>query len=165
MNYGYGMGDALATGVGILLVFFVVIYLIALVLGIFTIVCNWKIYKKAGKKGWAVLIPIYNVIVLLEIVNLPIWYILLFAIPLVNIYVTFKINIELAKKFGQSAIFGIGLIFLQPIFLAIIAFNKNIVYEGNIMKNLQSTFNSTCKRCGAPINIDDKFCMNCGNQL
>jgi len=44
---------------------------IILLVAVFSIVCKWIVYVKAGKPGWAVLIPIYNFIVLLEIVGKP----------------------------------------------------------------------------------------------
>lgn len=196
MDYGYGYGvdagSAVATGVGAVLGFIAIVYILALATGIFTIICNWKVYKKAGKQGWETIVPIYNIIVLLEIVNLPMWYILLFLVPFANIYATFKIYIELAKKFGQSVGFGIGLVFLNPIFMAILAFNKNYVYQGAVSMNngqmqqpmynngpvqpQQQMYNepqvsqqpiqsSNCSSCGAPINPGDKFCMSCGKQL
>ena len=57
---------------------------------ILIIVSLWKIFKKAGKPGWASIVPIYNMIVLLEITELPLWYIVLFFIPFANIYALFK---------------------------------------------------------------------------
>lgn len=129
-DYGYDMGSAVSTGVGVVFGIVAFIWIIAMAVGIFGIICNWKIYKKAGKQGWEAIVPIYNIIVLLEITNLPMWYIALFFVPIGNIIVLFLIYIELAKKFGQSAAFGVGLVFLNPIFMAILAFNKNYVYQG-----------------------------------
>ena len=182
-DYGYDVGSAVATGVGAVFGFVVIIWIIAMAVGIFGIICNWKIFKKAGKQGWEAIVPIYNIVVLLEITNLPMWYIALFFVPIGNIIVLFLIYIELAKKFGQSAAFGVGLVFLSPIFLGILAFNKNYVYQGvgaasygqpyngqptmvnpqPVMPNQQ--VQSNCSRCGAPVNAGDKFCMNCGNQI
>ncbi|MBX7127233.1 MAG: signal peptidase I, partial [Cyclobacteriaceae bacterium] len=45
----------------------------------------WKIFEKAGKPGWASLIPIYNIIVLVQIAGKPVWWVLLMFIPLVGI--------------------------------------------------------------------------------
>ncbi|HNR38904.1 MAG TPA: DUF5684 domain-containing protein, partial [Acidobacteriota bacterium] len=45
----------------------------------------WKIFVKAGKPGWAAIVPIYNIIVLLEVVGRPLWWIVLLIIPCVNI--------------------------------------------------------------------------------
>ena len=110
-------------------------WVISMAISVFTIVCSWKIFKKAGKKGWESIVPIYNVIVELEIVRLPMWYIALIFVPIANIYAMFKINIELAKKFGKSTGFGIGLTLLSPIFRAILAFSDDAVYENNSTQN------------------------------
>ena len=179
------MGSAVATGVGAVFGLVVFIWIIAMAVGIFGIICNWKIFKKAGKQGWESIIPIYNFVVLLEITNLPMWYIILLFLPGANIVASILIYIELAKKFGQSSAFGIGLVFLNPIFMAILAFNKNYVYQGVVAVNnvqmqqpgynngpvQQTVYNtesvqaSHCSNCGAPVNLGDRFCMHCGNQL
>ena len=46
-----------------------VFWLIGTALSILMIVSIWKIFKKAGKKGWEAIVPIYNTIVLLEITS------------------------------------------------------------------------------------------------
>jgi hypothetical protein len=99
-------------------------WLLALVFGIFYAICAWKIYEKAGKPGWAAIIPIYNMIVLLEIVGKPLWWFLLFFIPGVNIVVSVLVYIELAKSFGKEAAFAIGLLLLSFIFYPILAFGS-----------------------------------------
>lgn len=133
MNYGYDysydVSSTVATGFGAALGILAFIWIICLAVCIFTIVCNWKVFKKAGKNGWEAIIPIYNIVVLLKITKLPLWYLLLFFIPFVNFVALILIYIELAKKFGQSTLFGIGLAFFTPIFMAILAFNKNYVYQ------------------------------------
>jgi hypothetical protein len=85
------------------------------------LVAAWIVYKKAGKPGWACLIPIYNVIVLLDIVRKPLWWIILLLIPLVNIVIAVILCLELAKVFGKGTGFGIGLFFLGFIFVPILA--------------------------------------------
>src|SRR3982750_1840174 len=52
-----------------------------LVLAIFAAVGLWKGYVKAGQPGWAILIPIYNLIVLLKIARKPEWWFFLMLIP------------------------------------------------------------------------------------
>ena len=98
-------------------------YLVFIVILIaFMIVCRWKIYSKAGKPGWACIIPIYNIIVLLDIVKKPVWWIVLLLIPFVNLVIFIIITINLAKVFGKSTGFGLGLLFLGLIFNPILAF-------------------------------------------
>src|SRR5690606_16586713 len=68
------------------------------------IAAMWKIFTKAGKPGWAAIVPFYNIIVLLEIVGRPLWWFVMLLIPLVNIVFAFLLTIDLAKSFGK----GIG---------------------------------------------------------
>ena len=89
------------------------------------IVSLWKVFVKAGKPGWAAIIPIYNVIVLLEICGRPIWWVILLLIPCVNIVVAVFVMIDLAKSFGKDALFGIGLWLLGFIFFPILGFGSS----------------------------------------
>jgi len=94
------------------------------------VVAMWTIFTKAGKPGWACLVPIYNVLMLLEIVGKPWWWLLLFFIPGVNlVFVIWTYNM-LSKSFGQSVGFTVGLILLSVVFIPILAFNKEITYQG-----------------------------------
>ncbi len=96
---------------------------------IFYIYTFWRIFEKAGKPGWAVLIPIYNKLVMLRIVGKPWWWILLFLIPGVNlVFYIWMINL-LSLSFGKGVGFTIGLILLSPIFYPILAFS-NAEYSG-----------------------------------
>jgi len=82
----------------------------------------WMIFAKAGKPGWAALIPIYNLVVMLEIVDKPTWWLLLFCIPCVNVIASILVAVELANRFGQGAGFAIGMILLPMIFYPILGF-------------------------------------------
>ena len=82
----------------------------------------WKIFTKAGKPGWAAIVPIYNMIVVLEITGRPLWWIFMFLIPLANIVFGILIAIDLAKSFGQGVGFGIGLLLLCIVFYPMLAF-------------------------------------------
>ena len=96
-----------------------IIYLAILV---FYIIVWWKIFVKAGKPGWAAIIPIYNIIVLLQIVGKPIWWIILMLIPIVNLVISIIVFIELAKKFGKPAWHWILMILFGFIYFPILAF-------------------------------------------
>jgi hypothetical protein len=95
-----------------------------LAISVVMIVAGWKIFTKAGKPGWAILVPFYNVIVQLEIVGKPWWWMLLMIIPFVNFILAIILCIELAKVFGKGTGFGLGLVFLGPIFILILAFGS-----------------------------------------
>lgn len=99
----------------------IVLYLAIVVLMIASI---WKVFTKAGKPGWAAIIPIYNIVVLLEIVGKPIWWIILMLIPFVNIIIQIIVTHQLSKSFGKDVGFTIGLIFLGFIFFPILGFGS-----------------------------------------
>jgi len=84
----------------------------------------WKVFTKASQPGWAAIIPIYNLVVLLNIVGRPIWWIILFFVPLVNFIAAIMIGIDLAKSFGKDTLYGLGLAFLSPIFIPMLGFGS-----------------------------------------
>lgn len=110
--------------------------LIYLAIMILMIASMWKVFVKAGKPGWAAIVPIYNFIVLLEIIGRPLWWIILMIIPLVNIVAIFIIMIDLAKSFGKGTGFGIGLVFLGVIFFPVLGFG-DAIYQGPQATDLQ----------------------------
>jgi hypothetical protein len=104
--------------------FFMVLILIYLAVIVFLIAAQWKIFEKAGKPGWAAIIPIYSTIVLLEIIKKPTWWVFMLFIPLVNIYFAIVMVNELSKSFGKDVGFTLGLIFLPFIFYPILGFGS-----------------------------------------
>ena len=117
------------TGIAALFAIFAALMVPIIIISIVMIIAHWKIYEKAGKPGWAAIIPIYNIIVLLEIVGKPIWWIFLFIVPCVNfVFLIWTINL-LSKSFGQSEGFTVGLLLLGIVFYPILAFG-NYQYLG-----------------------------------
>lgn len=100
------------------------VQLIQLALVVVMLAGMWKVFVKAGKPGWAAIIPIYNIVVLLEIVGKPIWWVVLMLIPCVNIVVMILVCIELAKCFKKDPIYGVGLALLGFIFWPILGFGS-----------------------------------------
>ncbi len=96
--------------------------IIYLVLAIIAMVGMWKAFEKAGKPGWAAIVPIYNAIIILEIAEKPLWWIVLMLIPLVNLVIAILVSIEVAKRFGKETGFGIGLALLGFVFWPILGF-------------------------------------------
>lgn len=90
---------------------------------VFYLAAMWKVFTKAGQPGWAAIIPIYNAIVLLQIAGKPIWWILLFLIPVVNIVVAVMMWHAVSTNFGKGVGFTLGLIFLGFIFIPILAWS------------------------------------------
>ena len=110
-------------------VFLIVIF--SLVVAAFYVYCAWRIFEKAGKPGWAALIPIFNTLTQLEIVQRPLWWVFLMFVPGVNLVITVIIIFDLAKVFGKDNGFAFGLLFLAPIFVPILALG-NAVYTPRI---------------------------------
>ncbi len=115
-------------GIGLLIVFIIALPRVILKLAL------WKIFTKAGKKGWASIIPVYNTWTLLEIVGLPGWislFTILAFIPKLSTIVStaqlalsIVIAIKLAPLFGKEKSFAVGLIFLPFVFYPMLAFGK-----------------------------------------
>lgn len=122
-DFGDGGGGLMAAGCGMIM------GLVWLVVAVGVIAGLWKVFVKAGKPGWAAIVPIYNIIVWLEIVNKPLWWIVLLFIPFVNIVVLIILSIALAEKFGKSTGFGIGIALLGFIFIPILGFG-DARYQG-----------------------------------
>lgn len=112
--------------IGLISAYFGVIILIVLVF----IIAGWRLFSKAGKPGWAIIIPFYNLYIYTQIIQRPGWWILLYfsiAIPAVGalalVFLSIVDQLRLAKVFGRSAGFGVGLILLGWIFFPILAFS------------------------------------------
>ncbi len=92
---------------------------------IFYVAAMWKVFTKAGQPGWASIVPIYNFVVMLQIAGKPIWWILLYLIPVVNIVISIIVLNSISKNFGHGVGFTLGLIFLGFIFIPILAWGES----------------------------------------
>ncbi|ELZ41643.1 DUF5684 domain-containing protein [Halorubrum tebenquichense] len=82
----------------------------------------WKVFQKAGEPGWAAIVPIYNLYVLVRVSgNTWLWFVMFF-IPILNFFATVKISINVAGKFNRGILFGLGLAFLSFIFYPVLGF-------------------------------------------
>lgn len=99
--------------------------LFSLAVAVLGIVAMWKIFEKAGEPGWAAIIPFYNLYVLFKITWGSGWKFLLLLIPIANIVFLIITMVKLAKAFGKSGGFAVGLIFLSVIFYCILAFDQS----------------------------------------
>ncbi|TWP53203.1 signal peptidase I [Lentzea tibetensis] len=81
--------------------------IISLAFAVLVIAGLWKIFSKAGQPGWGAIIPIYNVYLMLKVAGRPGWWLILFIIPIVNIFVSLIVAIDMAKSFGKGAGFGV----------------------------------------------------------
>jgi signal peptidase I len=65
---------------------------------------TWKLYVKAGRKAWEAAIPIYNAIVLMQIINRPKWWVILLFIPIINLLMFPVIWVETIRSFGRNTL-------------------------------------------------------------
>ncbi len=94
------------------------------IIGIIMLIIYWVIFTKAGQPGWAGIIPFYNLYILTKIIGKPGIWVLWMILPIVNvIFLIWTFNL-LSKSFGKGVGFTLGLIFLFPIFGAILAFGS-----------------------------------------
>jgi len=61
---------------------------------------TWKLYVKAGRKAWEALIPIYNAVILMKIINRPVWWTVLLFLPIINLLMFPVIWVETIRSFG-----------------------------------------------------------------
>ena len=116
----------------------VIFLLILLILVLPAIIGLWKVFKKAGRPGWAAIVPFYNYWVWIEIVGRPqSWFWILLALTLVSIIpvlglfasigalvFTIILSIDLAKSYGKDAGMGVLIALLPFIGLPILGFGK-----------------------------------------
>lgn len=154
-GYGAGVSDAtlyatLGTALGAFLGIFLLFIFIILII---QIVAIWKLFNKAGEKGWKSIIPIYNVITLFKISGLSPWIVcayLLGFIPIVGGLIMLGISIyqsyNLAKSFGKGAGFTVGLVLLPFVFYMILAFGKDeYIGPGGNVKDESSSEEKTAE--------------------
>ena len=100
------------------------VFIIQIAITVIMVVALWKIFTKAGKPGWASIIPIYNAYVMLQIAGKPGWWLLLMFIPIVNIVIAIMMIAGISSNFGKSIGFTVGLILLPIIFYPMLAFGN-----------------------------------------
>lgn len=103
--------------------------ILSLALCVFVLVCMWIVFRKAGKPGWAAIVPFYNLYVLFDITWGSGMRFLLLLIPIYNIILSIQTQVRLARAFGKSGGFAAGLVFLPYIFIPLLAFGKE-TYQG-----------------------------------
>jgi hypothetical protein len=102
-----------------------VMALVQLALMVLLVVSFWKIFQKAGQPGWAAIVPIYNLIVYLKVVNRPVWWIVLLLIPIVNVVIAIIITHDLSKAFNKGVGWTIGMLLVGVVFYPMLAFGSD----------------------------------------
>lgn len=158
-DFGYDVDPSIFTALGAILgAFLGFVLFIGLIITVLQIAGMWKVFSKAGEKGWKCLIPIYNLVILFKISGLSPWIVFGYLagfIPIIGWIITFAISVyqcnSLAKSFGKDIGYTIGLLFLPTIFYLILGFGKS-EYVG------KETYNSstTSYQSDGVVNISEK---------
>lgn len=100
--------------------------LLGLAFTVFSIAGIWKMFEKADQPGWGILIPIYNLILIVRVAGLPEWMFLLLLIPVVNFVAMIIVSLEIRKRFSKGVGFTVGLIFLPALFYPLLGFGSDV---------------------------------------
>ena len=125
-----GVDDASATGFIAIVFGLIAMFLLPLIIiGIILIIANWKLYAKIGLPGWYSIIPIFSLWTLYEKLNIKPYFSLVAFIPfiggLIALIITIFAMIRLARGFGKSDSYAIGILILAFIFVPMLAFGKS----------------------------------------
>lgn len=122
--------DAAVAG-GILALLGAFMFVFALV-GLVVVIGMWKTFSKAGQPGWAVIIPIYNLVVLFRVAGQSGWLALTFLLNFIPVIgglawlgIVIWNHVNVSKRFGHGVGFALGLVFLAPIFWLILGFGSS----------------------------------------
>ena len=167
--------------------------IIALIL---SVIGQWKVLEKGGRHGWASLIPFYGQYEMCMLSGVNPWWILIVVVspfvPFIGkalssfaaVYFNVILSVSVARSFGKDDSYGIGLLFLSPIFYLILGFGKSEYSGPNPMKDAildsimnndsektnQNNNNNTqnvryCSNCGSKVEPNTKYCGNCGKEI
>ncbi len=107
MNYDTPVEVSSGLAAGILigyLIFVAILY-------IYFAVCLMKIAQKTKtENGWFAWIPILNIVLMLQIAQKPVWWLILLLIPLVNIIILIIVWMAIAEKRGKPSWWGVMMI-------------------------------------------------------
>lgn len=110
------MDEVFAVGYSLVSVLFSLAFSIVILVGM------WKVFVKAGKPGWACIVPFYNTYCLFDMTFGNGWLFLLTFVPCVNFVMMILVYVKLAQAFGKGGGFAVGLIFLPFIFFPMLGF-------------------------------------------
>jgi len=151
MDYSSTYGGAESGVAGALFAFFIAMFWVFAIIWLISIVGMWKAFEKAGKPGWAAIIPIYNIYIMIEIVGKPGIWLLWCLLPCVNFIFSIWLLNLISKSFGKSEGFTVGLILLGFVFWPILGFG-NAVYLGPSAAEARGAFGNGFNNPNGPFN-------------
>lgn len=78
-------------------------FIFFLILQVIHFLGTWKLYVKAGRKAWEAIVPVYNAIVLMKIINRPKWWVILLFVPIINLLMFPIVWVETIRSFGRNS--------------------------------------------------------------
>lgn len=174
------VGMLVGFGLGIILFVFLFVIAIYVINGLGL----YKIFKKAGNKGWAGFVPYYSDWILVEISGCHWWYYLIILgnallslfintdstslvtllsglLSLISLYVLLCINYNIAKKFHREAGFAIGMTFIPIVFYLILGFSNECKYDSSVEVSPWGLYDFN-KKNGKN---NKSYCSNCGTEM
>ena len=134
-----------------------------------TVVPMWRIFRRAGRPGWAAIVPIFSQYTLCEVVGRPVWWLIWLLIPYLNIVFWLIFAIDLARAFGRSTGFGVGMWLLPIIFVPILGYGSAPYLgpraAGAGLDDRVRTSYATCPTCGRLPLPGERFCAQCGTAV
>ncbi len=115
---------------GVALVFFGIMMLLYVAIIVVVLASYWKLFEKAGKPGWAGIVPIYNMVVMLDIAGRPLWWVALLFIPIVNFVVAVIVMYEFVRSYGKDTAYAVITILIPVVMFPVMAFSKSTKYHG-----------------------------------
>lgn len=168
--------------------FFLAIILITI--AVLYLVGLWKLFQKAGRKGWEAIIPFYNSWVLVEISGLAWWYALLiifstiitkgnldFILSIGSIVATFFLSYNISKKLHKDTGFAILMTIFPFIMIPLIGFSDKYQFDFSVEVSENGPINhgnmyhtsdvsGTKDTVGTNASYDEKnFCPYCGSSI
>ena len=100
------------------------IWALELAVVVLTLVSIGRTFRLAGAPGWAVVVPVYNAVVLARVAQRrPTWqWALALHLPLINLIAVGALSIDVARRFDRGKAFGFGLAYLPFVFYPLLAF-------------------------------------------
>ena len=105
---------------------------------------TWKLYQAADEAPWKAIVPIYNAIVLMKIINRPKWWVILLFIPTINIIMFAVLWIETARSFGKNSTKDTLLVLISlGFYLYLINYSSTIHYISDRSLKSRTNFGET----------------------
>ena len=105
-------------------------YITLILIVVFSYAGLWGIFKKAGRPGWASIIPVYSDIVLLQMADRPIWWLFLLFLPFVNIIFNIVIWLDILRAFRKPQWHIILAVFLPFLYFPYLGFSDSEYFKG-----------------------------------